>query len=132
MHKLYINRDAREGGEDPGVSSGRVRREEEGAWFGASRRWREVNVAFNIGELYASAGRRIRRGGKGDIARARARPRARGGRGSLVHRGGNGEIRCVRDTRLEGEWRGGFRAFVGRIDRATCMCYIPPGSSVRT
>lgn len=90
-----------------------------------------MNVAFNIGELHASAGRRIRRGGKGDIARARERE---GGRdlsctGVVMGKFGAFEIRGWKEN--------GAGVFVrlsdsGCIDRATCMCYIPPGSSVRT
>lgn len=86
MHKLYTNRNAgdqRVGG--LGLASGQRRRA--GVYGGHGRV--EVNVAFNIGELHASAGRRIRGGGKGVIAGLEEA----GGNG-----GGNGEIRCVRDT----------------------------------
>lgn len=69
------------------------------------------------------------------ISRARARVREREGGGDLSCTGvvmgkfGAFEIRGWKEN--------GAGVFVrlsdsGRIDRATCMCYIPPGSSVRT
>lgn len=52
-------------------------------------------------------------------------------------RGGNGEIWCVRDTSRERgreRKRGSFVRLSdsGCIDRATCMCYIPPSYPART
>jgi len=91
----------------------RMARAEERCVCGALRRWRESNVAFNIGRIARICRhRRIRGGGKGDIARVAGGEK--GERGP-EQGGSNGEIRCVRDTQWEGEGEGGreLRAFVG-------------------
>lgn len=117
MHKLYTNRRARERrggggrrrrrglkGEDGGEGGRQVERAE----------WREANVAFNIGELHASAGRRWRRirgGGKGVIAGQRG-----DGGGGTASRGGDGEIRYTFEI------RGGRRGPGG--GPVSCVCRI--------
>lgn len=104
-----MHKPSREGGEEPDGRGGKK------CACGAPRRWRESNVAFNIGRI-ASAGRRIRGGDKGDIARVEGgegeeSEREQGGARAGVAMGKFGafEIRGGR----EGERKRVFRAFVG-------------------